>query len=70
MADGDGTFFAKGYAALRGRHAPIVGLCAAREAEEWAREVGLATLVTKPFDIDELLATIARHVGERTKESA
>ncbi len=58
MPDGDGTTFATGYAEMVGPRAPIVALCAARDGREWADEIGAATYVVKPFDIETLLGVV------------
>ncbi|MDE3113593.1 MAG: response regulator [Chloroflexota bacterium] len=62
MPDGDGTMFAETYARLPGRHAPIVGLCASRDGEQWATRIGAVAHVVKPFDIEHLLSIIAAQV--------
>jgi CheY-like chemotaxis protein len=54
----DGTAFAQQYHAQPGSHAPIVALCAIREAAEWSAQIGAVAVVTKPFNIDDLLATV------------
>lgn len=61
MPNGDGTSFASAYRASSGK-APIVALSAGREAEEWARQIGAVGLVTKPFDVDELLEVVRANV--------
>src|SRR5579859_967685 len=61
MPDGDGTTFATEYARTSGPHAPILALCASRDGPEWAAKIRAAAYVLKPFDIDELLALVARH---------
>ncbi len=61
MPEGDGTTFATTYARTRGKRAPIVALCAARDVEGWARAIGAVAHVVKPFDIEDLLDTVARH---------
>jgi PAS domain S-box-containing protein len=58
----DGTAFAAAYR-QRAKAAPIVALCAARDAAEWAASIGAVGYVAKPFDVEELLATVARHTG-------
>jgi len=63
MPDGDGTHFAREYRRMPGPHAPIVALCAARDAEEWSRSIDAAAVVIKPFDIDHLLAAVGSQVG-------
>lgn len=65
MPQGDGSWFAAEYARIGGRRAPIIALCAAREGPEWARSIGAAAFVLKPFDIDALLGTIREQLGER-----
>lgn len=59
MPGGDGTAFAVEYARTDGPRAPIVALCAAIDAAAWASEIGASAYISKPFDIDALLATIA-----------
>ncbi|MBI2773761.1 MAG: response regulator transcription factor [Chloroflexi bacterium] len=58
MAAGDGTMFARGYRAMPGPHSPIIGLTAARDAEGWGPDIGVKTLLTKPFDIDDLMKAV------------
>lgn len=58
MPNGDGTSFASAYRSETPRPAPILGLCASRDADGWARTIGAVGLVTKPFDIDDLLAAV------------
>jgi DNA-binding response OmpR family regulator len=65
MPDGDGTAFATGYRKMRGRRAPIIALCAARDGREWAESIGAATYIVKPFDIDDVLRAVREHLGER-----
>ena len=59
MPGADGTSFAAAYARTPPPRAPIIALCASRDGAEWASSIGAAALVTKPFDIDDLLAAIA-----------
>jgi CheY-like chemotaxis protein len=59
MPGADGTTFAVGYADSAPPLAPIIALCASRDGEEWSAAIGAAALVTKPFDIDDLLGAIA-----------
>lgn len=59
----DGTEFAKSYRKRRGDHAPIVALCAAIDCPEWARSIGAAASLMKPFAIEELAALVARIVA-------
>lgn len=64
MPEADGTMFAAGYRKMRGRRAPIIGLCASRDGPEWADAIGAATHIVKPFDIDTLLAAVEEQLGE------
>lgn len=57
----DGTEFAAAYTKRPG-HAPIVALCAARDAADWAASIGAVAYVTKPFDVDQLVATVAQQL--------
>ena len=59
----DGWTFARAYRELPGPHAPLIVLTAARDAAEWAREVQAADYVAKPFEVDELLRTLQRHMA-------
>jgi DNA-binding response OmpR family regulator len=58
----DGWGFAR---ALHERHLtrPIIVMTAAQDARRWAREIGAAGWLAKPFDFDELLAQIRRLAG-------
>ncbi len=58
MPESDGTMFAREYRATDGPHAPIVAMCAARDGREWSDEIGAASFVIKPFDIDMLLDAV------------
>jgi signal transduction histidine kinase/CheY-like chemotaxis protein len=49
----DGTDFAREYQAS-GRPAPIIAFCAARDAPEWAAQIGAVGHLGKPFDVKEL----------------
>jgi CheY-like chemotaxis protein len=61
----DGFAFARAYRDLPGPHAPLVLLTTSNDAEEHALALGAATWLSKPFDIDELVAAVDRHVGWR-----
>ncbi|MEP7004235.1 MAG: ATP-binding protein, partial [Chloroflexota bacterium] len=54
----DGTTFAAEYR-RRPDPVPIVAVCAARDAADWAAGIGAVGYVTKPFDVDHLVATVA-----------
>ena len=57
----DGTTFAAAYR-RRPDAAPIVALCAARDAAEWADSIGAVGYLAKPFDLERLIATVAQHI--------
>ena len=57
----DGRGFTDLYRELPVPHAPIVLLSAAAELERIAAETGAAAGLRKPFDPDELLATVGRY---------
>lgn len=44
---------------------PIVVMTAAESAKRWADEIGAAGHLAKPFELDDLIACVARHGGER-----
>ena len=56
----DGWAFARAYRARPGPHAPIVCVTAARDAHEWAEQIGAEGVVAKPFDLRELLGVLSR----------
>jgi CheY-like chemotaxis protein len=62
MPGGGGTEFAIAYAKAPTWRAPIIGLCAAIDAETWAASIGAAAIIAKPFDIDALLSTVAEQL--------
>ena len=57
----DGTEFAAAYRERRDR-APIIALCAARDAAEWAASIGAVDHIGKPFDVEQLISTVAHHI--------
>jgi CheY-like chemotaxis protein len=56
----DGWAFVAQYRANSPRQAPIIVMTAAHEAAERAREVNATDVLSKPFDIDDLLASLSR----------
>ncbi len=56
----DGWTFAQTYHAAAGPHAPVVVLTADRNASAAAATVGAVGYLAKPFELDHLLATVAR----------
>ncbi len=58
----DGWEFAREFHARYNSGAPILVLTAAEDARKRAEEIGAATWIGKPFDLDALVATVARHL--------
>jgi CheY-like chemotaxis protein len=56
----DGWAFAAQYRATAGQQAPIIVMTAAHEAAARAREVDAMEVLSKPFEIDDLLASVCR----------
>ena len=54
----DGWEFARRYRELPAPHAPIVVMTAARDANQWGKEVGAAAALEKPFGLQDLLDTV------------
>jgi len=54
----DGWEFARRYADLPGAHAPIVAFVAALNAEQECATLSTASILTKPFDLDDLLDAV------------
>jgi CheY-like chemotaxis protein len=62
----DGWEFARRYRAGPGPHAPIICVTAAVDAGAVAArgaQIGAVASLSKPFDLDELLAVVRRHVA-------
>jgi CheY-like chemotaxis protein len=57
----DGMTFTELYRELPVRHAPVVLMSGLPAAEAVASEAGVEAVLRKPFDLDLLLATVARH---------
>jgi CheY-like chemotaxis protein len=62
MPEMDGWQFAKSLTSIQ-QTIPLIVMTAAQNAHQWAREVQAAGYVAKPFDLPELLDTIARQLG-------
>jgi CheY-like chemotaxis protein len=54
----DGWEFVRRYRATPGPHAPIVAFVAALNAKEDCADLETAGIVSKPFDLEELVASI------------
>jgi two-component system, chemotaxis family, chemotaxis protein CheY len=63
----NGWEFAAAYRAFDGRRAPFVVMSAAHDAGPVAAELGADGYLTKPFDVEEMLAVVrkySRHGGQ------
>jgi two-component system, chemotaxis family, chemotaxis protein CheY len=54
----DGWEFAKRYEATPGPHAPIVAFVAALNAARECEDLNTAAILSKPFDLEDLLAAV------------
>jgi two-component system chemotaxis response regulator CheY len=54
----DGWEFARRYEKLPGEHVPIVAFVAALNAEHECATLTTASILAKPFDLDDLLAAV------------
>jgi CheY-like chemotaxis protein len=65
----NGWEFMESYRALPGTYAPIVAMTAGQNAATKARELGVAGWIAKPFDLDKVIATVARLIGPPVRPS-
>jgi two-component system chemotaxis response regulator CheY len=56
----DGWGFAREFRAA-GKRSPIVVMTAAENARRWAEEIGADGYLSKPFEMDALIAAVERH---------
>ncbi len=61
----DGWAFAEAYRWTPGPHAPIVVMTAAHDSAARAAAIGAAAVLSKPFDMDELVALVDQCLGVR-----
>lgn len=61
----DGKEFTRRFRLTHDHEAPIVVVTAAADARKSADEIGANGFIGKPFDLDMLLATVARETGAR-----
>jgi len=59
----DGWKFAAAFRERFGDACPIVVVTAAEDARSRAEEIGAAGFLAKPFDLEEVLAEVERHMG-------
>ncbi len=62
----DGWEFARRYEQLPGEHVPIIAFVAALNAEQECAMLSTASIVTKPFDLDDLLTAVRRQLPVAT----
>jgi two-component system, chemotaxis family, chemotaxis protein CheY len=62
----DGWEFARRYAELPGEHAPIIAFVAALNAEHECATLNPASILTKPFDLDDLLDAVRSQLAVAT----
>ena len=61
----NGWEFARAFDARYGRQSPIVVVTAAADAEARARDIVADGHLNKPFDLNDLLTLVAKHLGGR-----
>lgn len=59
----NGWEFAREFHARHGRGAPIVVVTAAENARARAEEIGADAFLAKPFDLEDVIRAVERHVG-------
>jgi len=59
----NGWDFAREFRRRHGRSAPLVVVTAAEDARARAEEIGADGWLAKPFDLDDVIAAVARHAG-------
>lgn len=65
----NGWDFAQEFRARHGSACPIVVVTAAENARKRAEEIGADAWLEKPFDLDDVLAIVARFLGPPTEGS-
>ena len=60
----DGVDFAKAYRSLPGHQAHLIVMTASRSARSYAEQLGADGYIAKPFELDNLLATVSA-LGEQ-----
>jgi CheY-like chemotaxis protein len=65
----NGWEFARELRARYGHACPIVVLTAAENAEQRAAEIGAEGWLAKPFDLEDVLAAVARHLPPHAGDS-
>jgi CheY-like chemotaxis protein len=57
----DGWAFASAYRARPGPHTPIIVLTAAHDSQSRAAEIAADDVISKPFDLDQMLELVRRY---------
>lgn len=57
----DGWGFARAYREQFQTRAPVIVMTAARDARDWAAQIGADGVLPKPFDLFDLVATVERY---------
>ncbi len=58
----DGRGFTRAYRQRPGPHAPIILVSAVNNLDEVAQEIGVEEYLAKPFQLDDLLRAVNRHL--------
>lgn len=53
----------------RGLSLSVVVMTAAADARRWAREIGAHDVLAKPFELDDLMATVQRFSGQLSADA-
>ena len=61
----DGWQFSRAYRQMPGPHAPIIVFTATRDAADSAAQISADGYLAKPFDLDDLIALVGQHTGQR-----
>lgn len=70
MPEMGGSDFASALRALPLPHPMLLGMCAARDAREWSSSIAAVGVITKPFDLDVVLAELQRHLTRPIRASS
>lgn len=70
MPEMGGSDFALALRALPPPHPMLLGMCAARDAQEWSSSIAAVGVITKPFDLDVVLAEVQRHLTRPIRASS
>lgn len=60
----DGWTFAEVYRTRPLPRAPLIAMTAARDTQDWVNDIVADGFIDKPFDIEQLLELVRRHLSE------